>query len=40
MWFFHNIRFSNPIILKFCRKQGSIIALLPAKFQNDLITEK
>ena len=36
----HNIHFSCQIILTFCTEHGSVTAMLCAKFQNDLTTEK
>ena len=38
--FVHNIRFSCPFVLKFCREYGSITAVLCTKFQNDWIIKK
>ena len=35
--FVHNIRFSCPIVLKFCTEYGSITDVFRAKFQNDWI---
>ena len=33
--FVHNIRFNNPIVLKFCTEHGSITSVFCSKFQND-----
>ena len=33
--FNHNNHFSGPIVLKFCTEQGSITAMLCAKFHNN-----
>ena len=38
--FVHNIRFSCPIVLKFCTAHGSITAMPWAKFQNDWMSDQ